>query len=392
MPIYLDNAATSFPKPESVYQAMDDCLRNHGGAFARSAHATADRVRNIVGDCRQATAAFIDAPSPTHVVFTLNCTDSLNLVLQGLLSNGDRVVTTALEHNSVLRPLHQLAMEHDLTIRTVGFDAGTGMVDGDEFRRELAAAETALVAITHASNVTGCVQPVRQLIDLAHSSGALVLLDAAQTIGHTPFSMTQLDADFVATAGHKGLMGPLGTGVLAMKPGLESQLRPYRSGGTGTDSESPYQPETMPCRFESGNLNVPGLAGLKAGIEWLQKQTIEQVSEHTTSLTSQLRDGLSQIANLRCFPNARNSDRTQLATGIVSFMIDGMDSRDIGMILDQSFDIQCRTGLHCAPLVHRILQTERSGGTVRFSVGPFNTRDHISAAITAVDQIATTAI
>ena len=392
MSIYLDNAATSFPKPESVYQAVDRCLRQDGAAFGRGAHAGSDRVRGIVDDARRAVSKLIDAESYKHLVFTLNCTDSLNIVLQGLLNSGDRVITTVLEHNSVLRPLHQLRQDRNIQVVTVGIDARTGLLDLDELRDELAEAPTALVAVTHASNVTGVIQPVRQIVELTHKAGGLVLLDAAQTAGHLPFSMQELDVDFLAAAGHKGLMGPLGTGILAIRPGLETRLRPFRLGGTGTNSELPQQPETMPQRFESGNLNVPGIAGLQAGVDWLLQKSVAEVAHHTSTLYPILFNGLSQLENVRCVSAAPSDNRQDSAIGIVSIVVDGMDSRDVGMILDQSFQIECRTGLHCAPLIHKPLDTESLGGTVRFSLGPFNTPDHVATALEAMKQITAAAL
>jgi len=384
MPIYLDNAATSFPKPEEVYRAVDRCLREQGAAFGRGTHSQADGVRNLVDDARRAVARLIDAYSHQHVVFTLNCTDSLNIALQGLLRPGDRVITTTLEHNSVLRPLNHLADQYDVDVTTIGFDPVSGIIDLEQFESELKNRPAKLAAFTHASNVTGVVQPVKELTRLAHQYGALVLLDAAQTTGHLPFSMSDLNVDLLAAAGHKGLLGPLGTGILALRPGLEQQISPFRFGGTGTNSESPKQPDAMPQRFESGNLNVPGLAGLLAGVEWLERQTIEQIARQSEMLTEHLFEGLSQCDEVRFL--SPESARPQ--AGIVSFVIDGMDSRDVGMILDQSFEIACRTGMHCAPLVHTALNAESSGGSVRLSPGPFNTLEEVRSAIEAVSTIA----
>jgi cysteine desulfurase/selenocysteine lyase len=390
MPIYLDNAATSFPKPESVYFAVDQCLRHNGSAFGRGTHSGSESVRDIVDGCRRSLASLIDAESHAHIVLTLNCTDSLNTVIQGLLRPSDRVVTTALEHNSVLRPLNQLMVHRGITFDTVGIDTATGELKLDQLHDTLAAGDTTLVAITHASNVTGCLQPIREVVDAAHAVGALVLLDAAQTAGHMPISMKELDVDFLAAAGHKGLLGPLGTGFLAIRPGLETRLQPFRCGGTGTASESPLQPDDMPYRFESGNLNVPGIAGLQAGVDWVRQQPIARLAEHTHRLTQTLRNGLQEVQHVRCLPCFAHNEPLQHATGIVSFVLDGLDSRDVGMILDQSFEIQCRTGLHCAPLTHQSLGTTESGGTVRLSVGPFNTEDHIAQTLNAVQQISAT--
>lgn len=389
MPIYLDNAATSFPRPESVYRAVDECLRTHGGAFGRGTHALSLRAGDIVADCRRLIARLLDLPSPSHLVFTGNCTDSLNTVLKGLLRPGDRVVTTELEHNSVLRPLHLLQSETQVEVCVAAMDSQTGTVRLDEVAALVRLAPTKLVVFSHASNVTGVLQPVAELVDIAHNAGALVLLDAAQTAGHLPFSMQELGVEFLAAAGHKGLLGPLGTGILALKPGMEKLVTPLRCGGTGTSSESVEQPHTMPQRYESGNLNVPGIAGLAAGVRWILDRGLADIRSHTTELTRSLRQGLAATGTVRCLPERPDmASDDNFAAGIVSFVIDGMDSRDVGMILEQSFGIQCRTGLHCAPRIHRSLQTEAAGGTVRLSVGALNTADDVAAALAAVTQIA----
>ncbi len=261
-PIYLDNAATSFPKPEAVYAAVDAYMRNNGAAIGRGSHSASDSVTRIVEQCRQRDATILDAESSDRIAFTFNCTDSLNLLLRGFLNHGDRVVTTKLEHNSVLRPLHQLQREMDVDVVHVGFDCSTGIVDTDAIAAEVNRLPTRLVVLNHASKVTGIVQPVADVAAIAHNCGALLLLDAAQTVGHIPFSLQELGVDFLAAAGHKGLLGPLGTGVLYVREGIDNQLRPARSGGTGTASESVEQPSKMPCKMESGNMNAPGLAGL----------------------------------------------------------------------------------------------------------------------------------
>lgn len=392
MTVYLDNAATSFPKPECVYEAVDRCLRSHGGAFARSTHALSERVDDLVGDCRRRLAGLLDVASPASLVFTANCTDSLNTVINGLLSPGDAVVTTTLEHNSVLRPLRSLQRRQDVRVEIVDFDPETGRIDAARFAEAVASTAPRLVVFSHASNVTGVLQDVTELTRIAHAAGALVLLDAAQTAGHLPLSMQQLDVDFLAAAGHKGLLGPLGTGILAIRPGLETVVRPLRCGGTGTVSESPEQPETMPQRFESGNLNVPGIAGLGAAAEWVAERTPQELARHTTTLAEDLLRRLTEIPRVRSFPDAPDAvGESALAAGIVSILVEGLDSRDVGMILDQSFGIQCRTGLHCAPLAHARLGTLETGGTVRFSVGAFNTPDQIATTVDAVHRIAESA-
>lgn len=382
--MYLDNAATSFPKPECVLHAVTGWMTSNGAAYGRGGHDAAAASQRLVEECRSQTARLLGVAAPQQVAFTFNCTDSLNLLLRGLLQSGDRVVTTRMEHNSVLRPLTQLQQELQLDLELAGFAPTTGLVDVDAVRRLLQQRTTRLLVVSHASNVTGCIQPVAELARLAHESGALVLLDAAQTAGHIPCSMQQLEVDFLAAAGHKGLLGPLGTGVLAIRPGLESLVRPIRCGGTGSASESLQQPETMPARFESGNLNMPGLAGLHAATRWLLQESVETVRQRVQELTERLRAGLRTLPQVTIYADQGTAPRT----GLVTFNIGDVDSRDVAAILDQSFQIQCRAGLHCAPLTHAVLGTSARGGAVRFSPGHWTTESEIDAALQAVAEIA----
>lgn len=382
--MYLDNAATSFPKPESVFTAVDAWMRGNGAAYGRGLHDAADDSMRLVDECRRQIAELLDVPSATQTAFTFNCTDSLNLLLRGFLKAGDRVLTTRLEHNSVLRPLTQLGKELGIQSDLVDFDPASGIIDLAQFQKLLTDHRPQLVAISHASNVTGVVQPVQQLTSLAHAAGALVLLDAAQTAGHIPFSMRQLDVDFLAAAGHKGLLGPLGTGILSIRPGLETLLKPIRAGGTGSASESLEQPESMPGKFESGNLNMPGLAGLHASTRWLRLETVERVHQKVDRLSQSLRQQLREIPQLTLYADDSQCERT----GIVTFNVGVSDCREVATILAQSFGIQCRAGLHCAPLTHETLGTHKWGGAVRFSPGYWTTEDQINDAVAAVAQIA----
>ena len=386
-PVYLDNAATSFPKPDAVYDAVDAYLRHNGAAIGRGTHSASDAASRMVEQCRQRIARILDAESSDRIAFTFNCTDSLNLLLRGIINRGDRVVTTKLEHNSVLRPLHQLRNEADVDVVHVEFDRATGLVDVDEIASELQRRPTRLVVLNHASNVTGVVQPVAEVAEVTHQHGALLLLDAAQTVGHLPFSVRDLKVDVLAAAGHKGLLGPLGTGILYVRPGLEDKIRAVRSGGTGTSSESIDQPSTMPTKFESGNMNAPGLAGLNAATEWLLCEGIDKLHDQAAFQTTRLVAALANISGVTVFGHDNNATPAS-NTGIVSFTIVNLDSREAATILEQSFNVHCRAGLHCAPLVHNVLGTRESGGTLRFSVGPFTRDDQIDSAITAVQQIA----
>ncbi len=381
--IYLDNAATSFPKPECVYSAVDTYMRQMGVAFGRGSHTGTSDAARLVAQCRQRLARILDAESGDRVAFTFNCTDGLNLLLRGVLRTGDRVVTTTLEHNSVLRPLQQLKSELQLDVVHVDFDADSGLVNAEVFARELRSQHTRLALLNHASNVTGVVQPVRVISAAAHETGTLLMLDTAQTVGHIPFSVRDLNIDLLASAGHKGLLGPLGTGIVYIRNGLEDELLPARCGGTGTDSESLVQPAVMPTRFESGNLNMPGLAGLNAAAEWILQQSVDGLHSRISQLSTRLSDSLRGIPGVTVFGGADVQN-----VGIVSFTLDGMDSQDVAAVLDQSFQIRCRAGLHCAPLVHRRLGTISAGGTVRLSPGPLTNQADVDTAAEAVTQLA----
>ncbi len=265
----------------------------------------------------------------------------------------------------------------------VDFDAQTGLIDTKSFVHELNKQPARLVVLNHASNVTGIVQPVETISAAAHETGALLMLDAAQTVGHIPFSVRALKIDMLASAGHKGLLGPLGTGIVYIRDGLEDEVLPIRCGGTGTDSESPLQPIAMPTKFESGNLNMPGLAGLNAAAEWILQQSVADLHQRILKLSTQLSQALREIHGVTVFGSADSQN-----VGIVSFSLDGMDSQDVAAVLDQSFQIRCRAGLHCAPLVHKTLGTIPSGGAVRLSPGPFTAQADVAAAATAVAQLA----
>lgn len=379
--MYLDNAATSFPKPESVYTAVNDWLRN-GMAAGRGSHQGTDDTGRMIDLGRARLAQLLGLSSPSRVIYTLNCTDSLNLVLQGYLNKGDRVVASTIDHNSVLRPLQALK-QRGISVELAEFDPLSGRIDIEQFTTLLKGPPTRLVVLTHASNVTGVTQPIRELVRIAHDAGAAVLVDAAQTAGHIPISMQELGVEFLAAAGHKGLLGPLGTGVLCLGIDQETILRPLRYGGTGTSSELLEQPCELPSRYESGNANVPGIAGLSAGAEWILKETVESNYRKIQTLASSLINGLQEVPGVELLSPAQSEN-----VGIVTFNVKDQDCRDVAMILDQSFRIHCRAGLHCAPLAHKRLGTFDKGGAVRLSPGVFTTEQEIQAAIEAVHAIA----
>jgi cysteine desulfurase/selenocysteine lyase len=380
--IYLDNAATSWPKPEAVYQAVDRFQREIGAAAGRGSYADALEAGQLVDRARAGVTRLIGAGDPRRIVFTNSGTDGLNLALHGWLEPGDRVVTTAAEHNSVLRPLSELERRQGVRVTRIACDAA-GRVDPDDLRKEMAP-DTKLVAVIHASNVTGAIQPLAEIGRIAHEHGAALLVDAAQSLGHLPISVDELAIDLLAAPGHKGLLGPLGTGIVYVRPGCESRLRSFRQGGTGTRSEEDWQPEGLPEKYEAGNLNVSGLAGLAAAIEFLEPRGISSVRRHESALTDQFLEGLRRIAGVNVFGPEQAADRV----GVVSLRVDGYDPQEIAAVLDATYRIQVRSGLHCAPLVHKALGTSGSGGTVRFSFGAFTTEEEIDASLAAIAEIA----
>jgi cysteine desulfurase / selenocysteine lyase len=384
--IYLDNAATSWPKPEPVYWAVDRFQRDIGAAAGRGAYCAGLEADRIVAAARSGVARLIGAGDPRQIVFTASCTDSLNLALHGWLRTGDHVVTTVAEHNSVLRPLRELVERRQIVVTRVACDRD-GTVDPDDVRRALRPA-TRLVAIVHASNVTGAIQPAWEIGQVARAHGAALLIDAAQSIGHLPLAVDELGCDLLAAPGHKGLLGPLGTGLLYIRGGREGELQSFRQGGTGTRSQDDRQPDSLPDKYEAGNLNMPGLAGLAAAVEFLGREGIATIEAREAALAEHLRSGLREIAGVTLYGPAKPQRRV----GVVSLNIRGYDPQEAAMLLDATFGIQVRAGLHCAPLMHESLCTLAGGGTVRFSLGAFNTEAEVDAAIAAVTELAKTAI
>ncbi len=380
--IYLDNAATSWPKPPAVYDAVDDYQRRLGAPAGRSAYAEASEVERMVASARRGVAQLLGAGEPRRIIFTCNGTDSLNLAIHGILSPGDHVVTSVVEHNSVLRPLRELEESAGVEVTRVPCDAA-GLIDPAAVRSALRP-QTALVAITHASNVTGALQPVAEIGAVVREHGAVYLLDAAQTLGHAPIDVEKLSVDLLAAPGHKGLLAPLGTGLLYVRDGIEEQLRSVRQGGTGSVSEDDHQPNVLPDKYESGNHNVPGLVGLMASVGYLWQRGVGAVREHEAQLTERLLTGLAAAEAIRVFGPREIKQRV----GVVSFTVDGYDPQEVAAMFDAGWRVQSRAGLHCAPLAHQALGTLRSGGTVRLSVGPFNTTQDIDTAVQAACELA----
>jgi len=389
MRVYLDNAATSFPKPNSVYEAADRYQRDCGVSIGRGAYREAIASQWMLDQCRQRAALLLGAEGPDRIVFTYSGTDGLNMSLSGLCRPGDHVVSSELEHNSVLRPLRWLSETRGVEVSFVA-PRGDGRIEPSDVRAVLRP-NTRLVAIQQASNVTGVVQPVVEIGEVARANGSLMLVDAAQSAGHLPIDLSQMPVDLLACPGHKGLLGPLGTGLVYLRPGLEQQLDCYRLGGTGTQSEDDRQPLQMPERYESGNHNAPGLAGLNAALAHLQSETVEQIRRVETELTGRLVEGLRSLSLVTLYGHAsqeRNGTERVPHVGVVSFNVTDFAPQEAASILDDSFGIQARAGLHCAPGVHRWLGTFAGGGTVRLSVGSFTTVTEIDHAVTSIRELA----
>ncbi len=378
--IYLDHAATSWPKPPQVVEAMAEYLECAGGNPGRSGHRLSIAAGRIVYETREALAELLHAPDPLRIIFTLNATHALNLALNGLLKPGDRVVTTSMEHNAVMRPLRAWE-ERQVELEIVPCTP-EGRLDPRAVEQALTV-PTRLVVVTHASNVTGTLLPVAEITRLAHHAGALVLVDAAQTAGTVPIDMAGLGIDLLAFTGHKGLQGPPGTGGLVLSDRMESGLiEPLVRGGTGSASEFEHQPEFLPDKFESGTPNGVGLAGLGAAARCLLERGVESVRAHELEMTRVLVEVLSDLPGVTVYGPPDMADRT----GTVSFTVARHRVSEIGLRLDEEFGVMCRVGLHCAPAAHRTIGTFPEG-TVRFAVGMTTTIQDIYAALSAVEQV-----
>ena len=378
--IYLDNAATSYPKPGLVYDAMDAFARYGGGSGGRSGHSKSIEASGILDGARESLALLLGASAPECVCFAPNATEALNLAIYGLAEPGCRIVTTSMEHNSVWRPLADL--RDRLGCQVVIVRAGTdGVCDGRR-RVDAITGDTALVVMTFASNVAGTLQPVEAVAARCRERSIPLVVDAAQVAGAYPLNAVDLGIGALAFTGHKSLLGPQGTGGLVVDPALVPRIRPLKRGGTGSRSESDRQPDALPDKFESGTSNGHGIAGLLAGVEYLLEEGVETVRAREMALWRRLRDGLREIQHVRVY----GSDDAARSVGTVSITVDGMEPTDVGFLLDVKHGILTRTGLHCAPLAHQTLGT-MPHGTVRFSLGFATTEAHVDAALEALVHI-----
>lgn len=378
MSIYLDNAATTFPKPESVYQTMDRTSREVGVAPNRGGYRQSLAAARVLFEARESLASLFGATDSSRFIITHSATESLNLAVKGLIRSNDHVVTTSMEHNSLARPLHAAASS-GCTVTWVNGDKD-GYIRAEDILAALRD-DTRLVAMTHCSNVTGALNPIQEIGPLLKERNVLFLVDAAQSAGSVPIDIKSMQIDLLAVPGHKGLYGPQGTGFLYIAPGIE--LDPLILGGTGSASSDLTPPAGLPERFESGTLNISGIAGLKAGVDFVLSQGVEQIQRHEFFLLERLAKGLSLIDGVVL----RNGDLTKPRGSVLSFTVEGMDPSKTGFLLDRDFDIAVRVGLHCAPLAHKTIGTFPEG-TVRVSPGFFNTEKDIDAFLAAVRKIA----
>lgn len=377
--IYLDNAATTMRKPQAVIDAVTQAMCSLGNAGRGATSGALDAARTIHA-CRAKLARLLGCPRADHVCFTPNSTAALNTVINGVVRPGDCVVTTVLEHNSVLRPLNRLAAEQGVTVEHAGCDAN-GVLDYDELER-LVTPGTRAVVVTQTSNVTGNAVDVARVAAVAHAGGALVIVDASQSAGTAHIDMQAMGLDMVCFTGHKGLMGPQGTGGLAVAEGVD--VAPWAMGGTGVHSFDELQPPEWPTRLEAGTLNGHGIAGLSAGLDFIETQGgVEAIAAHERALAGRFLAGVREIPGITLYGAFDQPTRS----AIVSLNVDDIDSAEISDALMQGWGIATRPGAHCAPLMHRALGTERQG-VVRFSFGYFNTDEDVDTAIDALRDLA----
>jgi len=378
--IYLDNGATSFPKPDEVYTFMDKFYRNFGVNPGRSGYDLCMEAGEIVEETRKLLTEFFNGDDPNRLCFSYNSTDALNLIISGMLQKGDHAITTTIEHNSVLRPLYHLSKFNGVEVDYIPFDKD-GFIDPDDFPKKFKK-NTKLVVVNHASNVIGTIQPVKEIGRYCREAGIPFVIDSSQSAGKIPVDIKDLNVDVVAFTGHKSLLGPTGIGGLYVREGIE--IRHTRAGGTGVRSAVKTHLYEYPYRLEYGTLNTVGVAGLHAGVKWVLEKGLDSIHEHEMKLTRLLRDGIKDIdgVTMYCQDDLKNH------IAILPFNINGFEALNTGTMLDVDYNIACRTGLHCAPLVHEQLNTMDIHGAVRFGIGPFNTEQHIETAVQAVREIA----
>ncbi len=374
--IYLDNAATSFPKPSEVYEEVLTAMKTYATNPGRSSHSMGIDVSSVIMDTRSELAELLNIPNPLNVIFTSNATEALNIAIKGVLQKGDHVIATLLEHNSVLRPLDSLG-KRGMSYSLIGTD-GEGHVDLSSLKREIRK-NTRAIIVNHASNVLGTVQNLKAIGEIALRHGLIFIVDGSQSVGAIDIDVRELNIDLLAFPGHKGLLGPQGTGALYIREGL--YLETLKEGGTGSSSHSIAQPNFLPDRFESGTLNTPGIAGLGQGIKFIKREGLNKIKEKEDSLIKQLIEELTPLGYVKLY----GSKGTKNRTSVLSLNLEGFESSQVGQRLN-TMNIAVRTGYHCAPFVHTVIDT-MNRGTVRISPGYFNTPEDIEALVKAIIEI-----
>lgn len=375
--IYLDNAATSFPKPESVYRTMDAYMREIGASAGRGAYREAAEAERLLESVRKKILTLLGADSG-RMIFTFNATDAINMALKGVLDEGDHVITTCLDHNSILRPLRAMEEAGRISVTRVPCSPA-GLVDPDDIRKALRR-KTRLIATLHGSNILGTLNPVREIGDVAREKGLLFLLDAAQTMGSRHVRPAETGAQMIAFPGHKGLLGPLGTGGLYFDPDLAPE--PLREGGTGSRSESDFQPSDYPDRWEAGSHNLPGIAGLGAGLDYILERGLDDIHREKTRLAGLFIEKVGGIDGVRLYGPRDTASRE----GVFSLNVAGLDPYALGEVLDLEYGIKGRAGLHCAPLAHKAAGTFETG-SFRLSLGPFSKPQHVERTAAALESL-----
>ncbi len=379
--IYLDNSATSFPKPDFVYDFMNDFYRTKGVSPGRTGFDAAIETEEMVTDTRKMLTELFNGDGDfNRLTFSYNASDSLNMIMQGLAEKGDHVVTTMLEHNSVLRPLYHMTQSGLIETTYVPFNKLTGYVDPQDIKAAIKS-NTKFVIVNHCSNVIGTVQPITEIGKICKEAGVYFVVDGSQSAGAVNVDMQKMNIDAYIFTGHKCLMGPTGIGgSYVMK---DVPVRYTRFGGTGVRSAQLTHLDEFPYRLECGTLNLLGVAGLNAGVRWIKENGIEKIHTEEMRLWDKLRNGVQSIENVTTYCALDKENKNP----VLSLNIKGFESGDVGTILDVDYNIACRTGLQCAPKVHEIIGTDKMHGTVRLSIGPFNTEEHIDRAIEGIREI-----
>ncbi|MGL4912591.1 MAG: aminotransferase class V-fold PLP-dependent enzyme [Romboutsia sp.] len=375
--IYLDNAATTYPKPEKVYDSIMDCMKNYCANPGRAGHKLAMKAAREIYDARENIAKLFNIDNPMTIVFTNNATDSLNLAIKGVVKKGDHIITTSMEHNSVIRPIKSLE-KYGIENTIVQCDK-EGSLNTEDIKKAIKE-NTKLIVTTHASNVCGTIIDIKSVGDIARENKILYLVDASQTAGVYDINIKDINVDMIAAPGHKCLLGPQGTGILYIREGLNVDI--LKEGGTGSKSEDLFQPELTPDKYESGTHNTPGIVGLNEGVRFILEKGIDNIKAHEEDLCQYMLDRLEEVHNIVIYGPKDSKKRA----AVISINITNIDSGEITFLLDSEYNIATRSGIHCAPLAHKTLGTIEQGA-VRFSLGYFNTKEDIDRAVKALKEI-----